>query len=61
MLKLLYEQKLENCQSMYSVLTDHRNDECSENAVSVFDTLLTVQFFERSHVSGFYRLRRYPT
>ena len=26
---------------------------CSENAVSVFDTLLTIQFFERSHMPGF--------
>ena len=25
---------------------------CSENAVSVFDTSLTIQFFERSHAGG---------
>ena len=26
---------------------------CSENAVAVFDTLLTIQFFERSDVGVF--------
>ena len=26
---------------------------CPENAVPVFDTLLTIQFFERSHVPVF--------
>ena len=27
---------------------------CSENAIAVFDILLTVQFFERSHVPVFF-------
>ena len=54
MFKLLYGYTLESCQSIYSVLTDHRNITGSVNVVSVFHTLLTIQFVERSNVPGFF-------
>ena len=51
---------LENCQSIYLVLTDHGNDMFIKCGLSRW-YFIDYSIFERSHMPGFYQPHRYRT